>query len=237
MQLIPWRKGPFRLNDIHIQTEWNSYLKWERFQKHINLKDKTVLDIGCGSGYHLFLMKHAGAKQVLGIDPMELFWFQFLTLNHFCKEKNIHFLPIKWQECKQFETVFDVIFCMGVLYHQKDPQELLTEINSKLTINGTLILETLIIDTNDDSVLCPPKRYANMRNVYYLPSVKRTIKWLKKSGYSNIKCLDISKTTENEQQKSSWSPNYSFLESVNENKTKTVEGHPPPIRAIFIATK
>ena len=76
-----------------------------------------------------------------------------------------------------------------------------------------------------------------MRNIYYLPSVKCTERWLKESGYSNIKCIDVTKTTELEQHRTDWSPNYSFLESVNKNKTETIEGHPPPTRAIFIAEK
>ena len=31
LELIPWRKGPFKIGDILIHAEWRSNLKWERF--------------------------------------------------------------------------------------------------------------------------------------------------------------------------------------------------------------
>ena len=41
------------------------------------LKDRTILDVGCGSGYHMWRMVGEGAKMVVGIDPTELFLCQF----------------------------------------------------------------------------------------------------------------------------------------------------------------
>src|SRR6218665_2968574 len=54
-QLMPWRKGPFTLHGLQIDTEWRSDWKWDRVLPHISpLKHRTVLDVGCGSGYHLW---------------------------------------------------------------------------------------------------------------------------------------------------------------------------------------
>ena len=48
----PWRKGPFDLFGVHIDTEWRSDLKWDRLSGMIEpLAGRRVLDIGCGSGY------------------------------------------------------------------------------------------------------------------------------------------------------------------------------------------
>ena len=33
--LHPWRKGPFELFGVHIDTEWRSDWKWDRLQNHI----------------------------------------------------------------------------------------------------------------------------------------------------------------------------------------------------------
>ena len=53
MELHPWRKGPFNLFGIFIDTEWRSDWKWRRLAKHISpLKGRLVLDIGCGAGLH-----------------------------------------------------------------------------------------------------------------------------------------------------------------------------------------
>ena len=32
LQLLPWRKGPFKLNDINIDSEWDSSKKWIIFK-------------------------------------------------------------------------------------------------------------------------------------------------------------------------------------------------------------
>jgi len=52
-QLKPWRKGPYQINDLLIDSEWHSDWKWNRIIKHLSpLKNRSVLDIGCGNGYH-----------------------------------------------------------------------------------------------------------------------------------------------------------------------------------------
>src|SRR5690606_41136565 len=49
MQLTPWRKGPFNLHGVHVDTEWRSDFKWQRLLPHISdLTGRHVLDIGCG---------------------------------------------------------------------------------------------------------------------------------------------------------------------------------------------
>ena len=58
--LSPWRKGPFNIFSIFIDTEWRSDWKWSRIAPHINLKDKLVLDIGCGNGYYALRMQGMG---------------------------------------------------------------------------------------------------------------------------------------------------------------------------------
>ena len=51
--LQPWRKGPYQLFDIFINTEWRSDWKWQRVSPQISsLTGRKVLDVGCGTGYH-----------------------------------------------------------------------------------------------------------------------------------------------------------------------------------------
>ena len=52
--LMPWRKGPFSLYGVNINTEWRSDWKWDRVLPHLSdLTGRTILDVGCGSGYHM----------------------------------------------------------------------------------------------------------------------------------------------------------------------------------------
>ncbi|EED8450301.1 tRNA 5-methoxyuridine(34)/uridine 5-oxyacetic acid(34) synthase CmoB, partial [Salmonella enterica subsp. enterica serovar Ohio] len=76
--LMPWRKGPFSLYGVDIDTEWRSDWKWDRVLPHLSdLTGRTILDVGCGSGYHLWRMIGAGAHLAVGIDPTQLFLCQF----------------------------------------------------------------------------------------------------------------------------------------------------------------
>ena len=69
MVLHPWRKGPFDLFGLEIDSEWRSDLKWRRLSQQIApLTDRTVLDVGCGNGYYSLLMQGAGARLVIGVD-------------------------------------------------------------------------------------------------------------------------------------------------------------------------
>jgi hypothetical protein len=46
LKLLPWRKGPFLIQDIFIDSEWKSDLKWTRFlDLGVNLFDKNILDV------------------------------------------------------------------------------------------------------------------------------------------------------------------------------------------------
>jgi tRNA (mo5U34)-methyltransferase len=63
-QLHPWRKGPFQIGSVHIDTEWRSDWKWQRLQPALgDLSNQRVLDIGCGNGYFGWRALAAGAQE------------------------------------------------------------------------------------------------------------------------------------------------------------------------------
>ena len=167
--LSPWRKGPFDLFGEYIDTEWRSDWKWNRLLPHIApLSGRQVLDVGCGSGYHMWRMLGAGASRVLGVDPSRLFLMQFEAVKKYIgKGKPVHLLPLKMEEVPPKLRAFDTVFSMGVLYHRKSPIEHLQELHGALRAGGELILETLVIDGQLGEVLMPEDRYAMMRNVWF----------------------------------------------------------------------
>ena len=83
MQLVPWRKGPFMIQDIFIDAEWQSNMKWERvLDLNIELKGKNILDVGSGNGYYGFRMLGKGAEFVVCLEPNVSHLTQFLSLIH-----------------------------------------------------------------------------------------------------------------------------------------------------------
>ncbi len=234
----PWRKGPYHIHGLHIDTEWRSDFKWDRLSPHISsLKNKYVLDIGCGSGYHLWRMRGDGAKFVVGIDPTQLFLCQFNAVQHFIKDDNVHLLPLGVEHLPELNA-FDSVFAMGVLYHRHSPIDFLYQLKSQLVDGGELILETLVIDGDENTVLVPGERYAKMRNVWFLPSCDAMCAWLARCGFKNVRVVNVDATTLEEQRKTEWIDTESLQDFLDPNDaTKTIEGYPAPKRAIFIANK
>lgn len=236
-RLIPWRKGPYSLFDIQIDTEWRSDWKWDRIVEHIKpLDNRRVLDVGCGNGYHCLRMHGAGAERVIGIDPSPRFVIQFLMLKHFLGDIPIDVLPIGIEALPDNLQFFDTTFSMGVFYHRRSPMDHLRELKATLKPRGQLVLETLIIEGELGECLVPEGRYAMMRNVWFIPSAPTLLSWLKKAGFSNPRLIDTSVTTIEEQRSTAWMRFQSLADFLDPNDhTKTVEGHSAPLRATFIA--
>ncbi len=236
-QLHPWRKGPYELYGVFIDSEWRSDWKWQRLQDHISpLQGRLVLDVGCGNGYHCWRMYGAGAKMVIGIDPTLLSVMQFHAIRHLYGAAPVYVLPLGIESIPYGLHIFDTVFSMGVFYHRRSPIDHILELRDCLRPGGELILETLVIEGQDGEVLLPEKRYAKMRNVWFIPSCATLMAWMKRCGLNNIRLLDISKTTTNEQRRTDWMRFHSLADFLDpENPQLTVEGYPAPRRAVFIA--
>ena len=235
--LHPWRKGPFRLFDIEIDTEWRSDWKWDRVQPHLDtLTGKRVLDIGCGSGYHAWRMLGAGASEVIGIEPTPLFVLQFWALQRYIQAHGISVLPLGIEHIPPQLRAFDTVFSMGLLYHRRSPFDHLVQLRDCLTDTGELVLETLVVEGDENTVFVPPGRYARIGNVWCIPSPEALSKWLKKVGFKEVSIVDITVTTVDEQRQTSWMQFHSLSHFLDPNDpSKTIEGHPAPMRAILIA--
>lgn len=237
MDLHPWRKGPYKVFDTFINSEWHSDWKWDRLIKHITpLQGRKVIDIGCGNGYHLWKMIAEKASLVIGVDPCFLFMAQFLALKQYTDITHAHFLPLGIEHLPQKMKVFDTLFSMGVLYHRKSPFEFLQSLKMLLKPGGELVFETLVIEGDENTILVPKDRYANMRNVWFIPSVIALEAWLTRAGFVDIKVIDISVTSTDEQRKTEWMRNTSLSDCLDQNDpSKTIEGYPAPKRAILVA--
>ena len=238
-ELWPWRKGPFSIFGIEIDTEWRSDFKWDRVAPHITpLKGKTVLDVGCGSGYHCWRMEGEGATLVAGIDPTLVYCFQYFAFQRYIQSTNTFVLPFSTDTLPQPTLRFDTVFSMGVLYHRRSPIDHLTQMWDWLEWEGELVLETLVIEGEQGQVLMPENRYAKMRNVWFIPSCATLELWLNRCNFVNIRCVDVNQTSIDEQRVTEWMHFESLSDFLDPNDPdKTIEGYPAPRRAIFIANK
>jgi tRNA (mo5U34)-methyltransferase len=233
----PWRKGPFNFFGEFIDTEWRSNLKYNLLMPHVDLKDKVIADVGCNNAYYMFRMLADKPKRVVGFDPSAQMYLQYLFINHFVKS-DMEYELLGIEHVEFHEHKFDLIFCLGVLYHRSDPIEALKSLYRSLNAGGEVVIDTMIIEGEDDVCLFPKDRYAAMRNVYFLPTIPALKNWLSRAGFIDIELIEIKKTDFEEQRKTEWIDSHSlnnFLKS--DDITTTIEGYPAPIRAYMKARK
>jgi len=240
-KLIPWRKGPFMINDLVLESEWDGDMKWQRIKKHIKpLKNKRVLDVGAGNGYFTLRMAMEGAERALGIEPFLLFNYQFRAIKSMIVSPlNALLLPVKLEDIPK-KPIFDTVFSMGVLYHQRDHMAHLSQLHEVMALDAELVLETLVVEGPEDYVLVPKGRYAQMRNVYSIPSIKTLKSWLNDANFNNVRVVDVNKTTTEEQRKTAWiGENGASLEDFLDplDDSLTIEGYPAPTRAIVVCDR
>ncbi|MCK5873757.1 MAG: tRNA 5-methoxyuridine(34)/uridine 5-oxyacetic acid(34) synthase CmoB [Alcanivoracaceae bacterium] len=238
-QLMPWRKGPFDIFGVKIDTEWRSDWKWQRIAPHISsLAGRTVLDVGCGSGYHCWRMWAEGARTVLGIDPTLLYFFQYLCLKRYLPSAPVWYAPVRLEEMPLDSQAFDTVFSMGVLYHRRSPLDHIAELFSALKPGGELILETLVVEGDVTTVLMPADRYAAMRNVFFLPATEMLELWLRRIGFVDVRTVDVCITTVEEQHSTEWMTFQSLSDFLDPaDPSRTIEGYPAPCRATLIARR
>ncbi|MCP4190856.1 MAG: tRNA 5-methoxyuridine(34)/uridine 5-oxyacetic acid(34) synthase CmoB [Planctomycetaceae bacterium] len=239
MQFAPWRKGPFQIGDVLIDAEWRSDWKWDRVFPHLPpLADQRVLDVGCGNGYYLYRLAAESPQVVAGIDPYARYLFQFIALQQYLCVENIRFLPVSLDRLPGLKQYFDLLLCMGVLYHQRSPLDFLTQLAGYLRPGGTLVIETLTIPGEESTALFPSGRYAKMRNCFFLPTSNCLQSWLVRAGFSQTRVVDEIVTTVEEQRSTTWMQFDSLADFLDPSDvSRTREGHPAPQRTTVLATR
>jgi len=233
----PWRKGPFRINGLFIDSEWQSQIKYNLLEPHFDLKDKVVGDIGCNNGYYLFRMLSQKPKKLIGFDPSAIYYSQFMFLDHFINS-DIVYEMLGVEHVEFYEHKFDTLFCLGVLYHRSDPVAMLKSLFKGLNKGGELILDTFMIDGEGEMCLTPRDRYSKIPNIYFVPTVSALKNWCLRAGFESVEVLEIMKTDLNEQRKTEWIDTQSLEDFLDpDDPEKTVEGYPAPKRVYIKALK
>ena len=236
-EMIPWRKGPFNVCGIPIDSEWLSNLKWARLTEALpSLEGKKILDIGCGNAYYGFRMLDQKPEFVIGIDPHLAYVAQFWALKHFAPNLPIYALPCGLEQFPRSLHGFDVVFSMGIIYHRRSPIDHLQQCKQCLKPGGELVLETLYVDGPAGYSLTPQKKYARMSNIWFIPSIGTLENWLTRCGFKNVRIINKSITTTKEQRKTEWMPFESLKDAIDiDDTSKTIEGLPAPKRVVIIA--
>ncbi len=235
--MMPWRKGPFELFGLFIDTEWQSFLKYNLLEPYFDLKGKRVADVGCNNGYYMFRMLEQEPAKIVGFDPSALYKTQFDFINHFVRSE-IEYELLGVEHLPFFEHKFDTVFCLGVLYHRPDPVGTLKALAKGMEKGAELFLDTFMIDGEEDICLSPETTYSKIPNIYFVPTVKTLKNWCGRAGFIDIEVLEITVTTQEEQRATPWIEGESLGNFLDpDDPSKTVEGYPAPKRVYIKAIR
>jgi 2-polyprenyl-3-methyl-5-hydroxy-6-metoxy-1,4-benzoquinol methylase len=120
---------------LKFYGERKKYLEnlWEKIKRYAPKKGK-VLDIGCGVGIWLEVLKEKGFE-VCGQDISNF-------AVDFCKKKRIYIYNQNLTEIDLPENTFDLITMFDVIAHLKTPLEYLKKCKKILKKEGTIIIKT-----------------------------------------------------------------------------------------------
>lgn len=238
-QLIPWRIGPYDLGPLQIDSEWRSQCKWQRLEPLLgSLQGARIADVGCSNGYFLFKLAAHAPEIAVGFDPIERCWLQFGLLQGLARLPNLAFVPAGISEVDTFPEFFDLVLCMGVIYHQRDPFSACKKLFSAVRPGGRVFLESLVIPESGSHFLVPNERYAKMRNAWIIPTPEALATLLTRAGFKAPAIHHFGPISIHEQRRTDWA-RYESLEDFLDptDHTKTIEGYPAPHSALVIATK
>lgn len=236
---MPWRKGPFSVFGIEIDSEWRSNRKWQRLLPALpDLREKNVADIGCNNGYYMFRMAEHRPRFVLGFEPSVQHYYCFKALNSIAGFNQLHIDLLGVEHLPLFPACFDVVFLMGVIYHRPSPIDTLRDAYAALAPGGTLILESQAIPGEDSMALFPETTYAKAPGIYFIPTGRCLANWMKKAGFERVELFCSHPMSEEEQRRTEWMTFESYSDFLKaDNPMLTAEGYPAPHRVFLRGTK
>ena len=145
-----------------------------------NLKDKAILDLGCGAGGMAKYFIEQGAKYVLCLDISE----NMINLaQNSVSANNVEFKVMGMEELSSLNKKFDIVFSSLAFHYIKDFNKLINDIGKLLNENGILLfsqehpLATAFVGNKelDNHIELQGKRYYLVKD--YSNNGKREVLW------------------------------------------------------------
>ncbi len=128
----------FRAMDSWWRRWGQAYFELPIFQQMgLSIKDKDVLEIGCGNGHGAYLLNQRAPRSYIGLDLMEE------QIEKACRRyPQYQFFVQDATNLSQFgEASKDIVIIFGVLHHIPEWRKAIDEIKRVLRPNGRLFVE------------------------------------------------------------------------------------------------
>ena len=151
--------GDYAVNDVLRRVDQSCERIIDRLRTDLpaSLAGLSVLDLGCADGRFSFWAADQGAARVVGVERNRYNHAHAEFIRDSFGYEQVEFI---WGSLEQHcpEETFDIVLCLGLLYHVRDPLGTLHALRSRC---GKLMIATTALDLPDgDQPLCRLDRYA-----------------------------------------------------------------------------
>lgn len=225
-QLGIFLQGPFPLPGQRVsRSAWDCRSKAKTYRTFgldaDRIHGKRTLDIGCNAGYDPFYMNALGAAESVGLEP-HLFFLHAMFLNAVYQRPGVSFHNLGWEDLGRVDFGdFDLVSCLGLIYHIREPIHLLEKIATVMRPGAELLLETHVLSESSRQTYFVEHAFWGDDTYWWIFGDECMMGMLRSSGFTDVKLAY-------KEDCDSRNPADSHF---------TVEGHPAGARAWFTATK
>jgi len=127
---------------------WTKYIpEYAASEKHLEIfftdeeiRDKRVLDAGCGTGIFSVIFANKGAAQVWGTDISQGSLETAISLKKKFNLQNVEFLEEDMLQLPFEDVTFDIVWAWGTVHHTTNPFKAIDELARVLKREGSLLL-------------------------------------------------------------------------------------------------
>jgi tRNA (mo5U34)-methyltransferase len=173
---------------------------WERIAGVLptDLSGKSVLDIGCNAGFFSVQAKWKNASHVLGIDMGE----GFLKQAEFVRDVlnlNIEYRKMDASDLHLLRETFDVVFCLGVIYHCSNPFSVAQNVAAVTTemaiVESAVVRYDHVVDRPIWEFVFPGFNQVSKHDRHFnwwFPNATGLIALFRSAGFAEVQLLDES---------------------------------------------
>ena len=225
-QLGTFLQGPFPLPGKRVtRSAWDCRGKTGAYQAcgltPQAVAGKRTLDVGCNAGYDTFLVNAMGAAESVGVEPHG-FYHHAQFLNAVYGRSGVSFHNIDWERLNAAQLgSFDLITCLGLIYHLKEPMALIQTLASLMKPGARLVMETHVLSERSSQAHFVEGAFWGDQTYWWIFGDECLSAMLRSCGFKDVKvALKADCDSRNPR-----------------NPRVTVEGHPAGARAWFTATR
>lgn len=193
-----WLKAtdPRRLSELAGERVVFNHLQVQGFLG--GLGGKRILEVGPKHGLDSMLLATLNPAHLVLIDLPEKRamvgeWFYRVPCRTSYREGNLLYLsPEQYDELGKF----DLIWCLGVLYHNTEQLRLLHRLFDLCSVGGRVVVESATtrrwwLHCLNVVEVCWPRPHRDIQTITHLPSRRAIKSWMEMAGFVDVRIEDI----------------------------------------------